>query len=325
MGLKNVPSYSISSANLMEECPRRYWYAKYGSWGGWEKRATDHQRAVYLAKNTTGLFMYAGTIVHGIAERICRRALGGALQDIRANRERFLRHAESVVDQQIGKAVSESLSGEWEQKPKDNVHFQEHMFGEELDTKFMRERCMTSVNALLGKDDDWPEGRNYFFDVVGSRQIQETEKLVHTDNLPLRVYSATDLTTYDPQNKVTWVWDWKTGKPNEKHETQAMLYTTVEHLRGAQKPASRIVYLTKKISIDTRIPDVQKDLQTVRDMVSAFATNLAGRLVEGDLKQNKAIEEAFPATTDTSVCDGCEFRLICDKDGTRPKAAVVES
>ena len=45
--LENEFSWSISRARTFKDCPRKYWFHYYGSWGGWEPDADPEARELY--------------------------------------------------------------------------------------------------------------------------------------------------------------------------------------------------------------------------------------------------------------------------------------
>ncbi len=73
--LENELSWSVSRDQLFKQCHRAYYYNYYGSWGGWERDASEETRKLYILKNIRTLAMWAGTIVHEvIAEALNRYA-----------------------------------------------------------------------------------------------------------------------------------------------------------------------------------------------------------------------------------------------------------
>ena len=53
--LVNEFSWSHSRDRLFSECQLKYYYHYYGSWGGWEKNASERIRKLYVLKNLTNL------------------------------------------------------------------------------------------------------------------------------------------------------------------------------------------------------------------------------------------------------------------------------
>src|SRR5262245_39407157 len=67
--LENEFSWSKSRDGVFLECPRRYWFQYYGSWGGWEIGADPRTREIYVLKQVKSRQMWAGERVHAAIER----------------------------------------------------------------------------------------------------------------------------------------------------------------------------------------------------------------------------------------------------------------
>jgi len=68
--LENTFSWSFSRSRTFADCPRKYWYHYYGSWGGWDRDALEQARELYRLKNISGLHLIAGDVVHRAIERL---------------------------------------------------------------------------------------------------------------------------------------------------------------------------------------------------------------------------------------------------------------
>ena len=75
---ENVFSWSFSRARTFEDCPRKYWFHYYGSWGGWNADADPRARELYKLKNLTNLHLLAGDVVHRALERSLQALRRGA-------------------------------------------------------------------------------------------------------------------------------------------------------------------------------------------------------------------------------------------------------
>ena len=59
--ITNDLSWSVSRAALFQTCQRAYYFHYYGSWGGWDKNASDLCRTLYMLKQMKTLAMWAST------------------------------------------------------------------------------------------------------------------------------------------------------------------------------------------------------------------------------------------------------------------------
>ena len=66
--LENVFSWSKSRAEEFDECKRKYYYARYLSWGGWEAAAPAQVRLAYILKNLKNRWAWKGEVVHHVIE-----------------------------------------------------------------------------------------------------------------------------------------------------------------------------------------------------------------------------------------------------------------
>ena len=62
--LKNEFSWSKSREDCFRRCPRQYFFTYYGSWGGWDKRAPERTRAIYIYKQLQSRQQWIGATVH---------------------------------------------------------------------------------------------------------------------------------------------------------------------------------------------------------------------------------------------------------------------
>jgi len=98
--LKNEFSWSSSRDATFRECPRRYYFRYYGSWGGWSVSADPRTRKLYVLKQLRTRQMWAGAAVH---ERI-----KASLRDIRRGGEPM--PAEDAVEAALSAMRTEYLA-----------------------------------------------------------------------------------------------------------------------------------------------------------------------------------------------------------------------
>jgi len=75
--LKSELSWSISRANLLRDCARRYYYHYYLSWEGWKPEGPPARRKAYTLKLMLNLDMLAGQIVHEVIRELFDRQREG--------------------------------------------------------------------------------------------------------------------------------------------------------------------------------------------------------------------------------------------------------
>ena len=63
--LKNIFSWSFSAGEDFDQCRRRHYWKKYGSWGGWDASASPEIKKAYLLKNMNNCILTnAENIIH---------------------------------------------------------------------------------------------------------------------------------------------------------------------------------------------------------------------------------------------------------------------
>src|SRR5262245_5696181 len=75
--LQNEFSWSLSRDRVFRDCARKYYYAHYGMWGGWDRRADARTREIYVLKNLKTRQMWAGIVVHDAVRRSIRLLRNG--------------------------------------------------------------------------------------------------------------------------------------------------------------------------------------------------------------------------------------------------------
>src|SRR5512146_2297450 len=80
--LQNEFSWSKSRHEKFVECRRAYYYAYYGSWGGWEAAPGSPVRELYVLKKLSSRWQWAGSVVHDALKQMLSRARGGQVRDL---------------------------------------------------------------------------------------------------------------------------------------------------------------------------------------------------------------------------------------------------
>ncbi|MHC4550618.1 MAG: PD-(D/E)XK nuclease family protein [Planctomycetota bacterium] len=295
--LENEFSWSLSRDRTFQDCPRKYWFHYYGSWGGWEADAPAEARELYLLKNITNLHLIAGDTVHRAIERTLQNFARGTVADV-----------EQVVawcKAEMQRSFCESREEVWRQKPKAFTRLFEHHYGPPPP----RELLMR-IAQKVGKS-----VRN-FYGSASFRLIRETDP---SEWLPMetldsfefegtKVYAVPDFACRHRGEVL--LFDWKTGRPDERNQDQVVLYALFvaakwgvdpDRVRGAP------VYLLKDGDFESRAV-TPEDRERIAAMVRGSIRSMTERLA--DLAANEARREDFAATPG-HVCRRCNFRGAC--------------
>jgi hypothetical protein len=295
--LENEFSWSLSRSRTFRDCPLRYWFHYYGSWGGWETDAPAEARELYLLKNITNLHLIAGDTVHRAIEFTLQNLAQGTISE-----------AEKVVawcKTEMQRGFCESREGVWQQKPKAFTRLFEHHYGPPP-SRDLLVRIAGKVGTSV---------RN-FYSSAAFAVIRETdpgewlpmETLDTFDFEGTKVYAVPDFACRHRGEVL--LFDWKTGRPDKRNRDQVVLYTLFAAAKWGVDPdcvRGAPVYLLNGGDFDPQ-PVALEDRDRVGGDVRSSIREMRERLV--DPAANTARREDFEATPG-HVCRSCNFRGAC--------------
>lgn len=309
--LKNAFSLSDSTMNTFKECPRKYWFARFGSWGGWEKNADARTKEIYRLKKLGGLYFWTGNRVH---ERI--KAI---LQHLVETGEVLPENAQAdFLLNQLREDYRVSVKqGQGAPYAKDVLHLLEHddpsvagVSDEKIKEVVMRAvQCVRGfyqshvLQRLLGLT---PEARK----IALVRKDDKLESLVvNVGGHDVDVFVTLDvLHTHAGLHFIT---DWKTGKPSDKYADQLGLYAMfIMQKLGAELGKIRVlpVYLAYTPEDDAYMTPTQEHIDQALDRIQSIGGQIVARS-SADLET--AEEDAFEAAPSRWKCKGCPYRRVC--------------
>jgi len=295
--LENTFSWSFSRSRTFGDCPRKYWYHYYGSWGGWDPGAPAEARELYRLKNITGLHLIAGDVVH--------RAIERALHDWARGLEPDAEKVVAWCKGEMQKGMKESQQEMWRESPKRYTRLFEHHYGPPP-TRATLQKIANKVGTSV---------RN-FFTSRSFALIRETDPdawlpMETLDSFTFegtKVYAVPDFAAKH-ENRVM-ILDWKTGRPDPKNKDQVVLYALFAAAKWDADPGAVLgapVYLLE--GGDFRPEPVSPE---ARERVASFMREsiaaMKSRLDDPDA--NVARKEAFEATPGRP-CRSCNFRGVC--------------
>jgi hypothetical protein len=295
--LENEFSWSLSRARTFEECPLKYWFHYYGSWGGWEPDAPAEARELYLLKNVTNLHLIAGDTVH----RAIQRALEDHARGQTTDPEKLVLWCKAEMQ----RAFVESREEAWRERPKQCARLFEHHYGPKPPRDFL-----VRIARKIG------DSVRCFFRSKAFALIRETdpaewlpmETLDTFDFEGTKVYAVPDFACRH-RGEVLLL-DWKTGQPDDRNDDQVVLYALFAAARWGADP-DRVrgapVYLANGGEYDPR-PVSAEDRARVAERVRRSIAAMRERLE--DPATNAADRAAFPASPG-HPCRSCNFRGVC--------------
>lgn len=303
--LTNELSWSRSRAGILSDCPRRYWFSYYGSWGGWSADAPERTREIYMLKQLSTRWMWVGSIVHEAIERVLGELRAGRPVDPAVL-------AEQLVDGMRAEFRA-SRAGAYRSSPKKVRGLFEHEYGVAVSPDQWREiadlarRCLATFFQL-----PYPAE----FAALPESDWLPVEELASFELDGVRVIVKPDAALRRPDGIVE-ILDWKTGRATSRgpDPIQLACYALFAIERGwADSPEG---VATAEVGLATgqvhRREVTAAMLDEVRGKIRASIAEM--RALLDDPERNLATEERFP-TRPSRGCGQCNFRRLCPDGGT---------
>ena len=299
--LKNEFSWSKSRDDAFRRCPRQYYYAYYGFWGGWEKRADPRVRTLYVLKNLVGRAMWAGQVVHKcihwILDTLRRDGAAPALEDAVRNTLR-----------RMNKDFQDSGEGLYWDDPKRIVGLREHEYEEDVDDDEWQRVMEHAANCVT---------RFYESEVFSLLSKDSTDRWLALESLSsfrledVKVYVQPDFARKTDDGLT--IYDWKTGKadkPSTREQLACYAFYATKQWSAAPTDVTTAelnlgtgTLIERKMTAD----DLKAAETTIRDSIQGM------RALLDDVPTNLATEDHFPLATDEKPCRLCNFRCLCPR------------
>jgi len=296
---RNEFSWSLTRDAVFRECPRKYYYAYYGSWGGWEPEAPERTRELYVLGKLKSRSLWVGEVVHSCIaqslQNLARRIPVLPLEQIR-----------EITRKRMRTDFRDSRSGRYRMDPSRYCGLFEHEYGLEVSDQEWRE-VAEQVDRCL---------ENFYrsevfrsFREMDPQGILEVERFSQFDfeGVPLRI--RLDAVCREDDRIV--VWDWKSGRrgsPGESLQMACYIAYAMKNYRVApeQIEGRRFELLHPSLHRQRMTPGALEELfsyirGSIRDMQG---------LLE-DPERNLAREERFAKVERRSICLRCNFLKVC--------------
>jgi CRISPR/Cas system-associated exonuclease Cas4 (RecB family) len=310
--LVNVFSYSHSRGDLFRSCPRRYWFVRYGSWGGWNRDADPVTREIYRLTKLSNRYLWTGHHVHETVRELIETLLSGlplpSSEKVKGDLLSIFRteFARSKKDRSGEKPVRKGFFGLLE-------HDSRAFSIPDSEWKPTVDRALESVDGFYRS---WvlPEiealGRESFLD--RDEELRTGTLSVDGRNVP--VHLKIDLAYRNDRGLVN-VLDWKTGKPggSSAHDRQLGLYAwyfekerdvPLDSLRLgpvylAYRPERPELFRVTREEVMALIEETRETIRAILDCVD-------------DPDRGVARSERFPVTLKPYICRDCPFAPFCE-------------
>ncbi len=301
--LQNEFSWSKSRHEKFEGCRRAYYYAYYGSWGGWEAKPGSPVRELYVLKKLSSRWQWAGSTVHEALKQMLARARATGefrpLDDLlRRTHERARAQWASSREKSYWREASR-IAGLVEHE------YAEPIPGEEW-KRVWEEVVEGSLRGFYGSET---------FDRV--RRIPP-ERWLSVDELDswifegVKVWVAIDFAYRDDAGKVH-VLDWKTGRGRDVDRTQVGVYALYAQGKWGLAPDDVVAGLVYLADAGEHVP-VAVDPAALEACQGEMRRSIAAmRATLDDPARNVASLERFPQLGDRDPCRRCPFRRPCGR------------
>ena len=306
--LQNEFSWSKSRHEKFAECRRAYYFAYYGSWGGWEAAPGSRTRELYVLKKLSSRWQWAGSIVHTTLKGVLQRARGtGELPRLEDVLERTRRRAR-------GEWAGSREKSYWRESSK-IVGLVEHEYGDAVpddDWKRLYETVVDgSVRAFYASETldrirSTPRDRWLTVDELDAWDFEGT-----------KIWVAIDFAYRDEQGRVH-VLDWKTGQARGVDHTQVGIYALYAQRKWGvpvDGVLGGLVYLVgsgdakggERVSVAADPAALETCQAEMRASIAEMRSTLA------DPARNVAVIDAFPQLPARDACRRCPFRRPCGR------------
>ena len=301
--LTNDLVWSHSRARLFAECKRAYWFAYYGSWGGWKGDAPKEVQQAYVQKKLTSIAMWTGSRVHGAAELVLKRVIEGyevpTVEEVVA-----------TTNAEVKRDVRRSADGTWLERPARNVGFREHYYAEmvpEAAFDAARVEIERQVRSLC-------ENKVFRRLLAVPGRILEVERLQKFRVGDVDVWATLDLLVDDGKGGAVVI-DWKTGAAHDDGDIASQLgvyglYAVLAH--GYAEDRVQAMHVNIRFDTVTKHAVGPAEMRAAEIEMKSSMGEMRAMLA--DVPGNIANKDDFPPLLEGSArCRTCSVRGVCGR------------
>lgn len=331
--LKNTVRFSASREATLDECERKFYYAVYLAHGGWwsrDRRPEPRRAEAYQLCHLTTEVDLVGTLVHSFAEWALNQARrDGDFLRRWGGREGIRDYMVNTADIKITEMLAQARSDVYG-NPKEWTQLLSIKLGKQTNETWLRARVRSRLEALMAPDALWNNGNKPRINLL-MRALAHHEGIVHVDELirwttpisgfPVESFLKHDLVMRNDRDPSACVIiDWMIGCVKDDEEDPLDFYAAWAINNGWKRVDIALVTPSEGVTeVLWMTPDLAESANRAKFRMMSFIDKLRERLVDGDLEKNEPIEDRFVPTTDKIKCRRCQFQLLCERDGTKPK------
>lgn len=300
--LANDFSWSHSRHELFQACLKRYYFAYYASWGGWEEASPARVRELYRLKRLATRNQWAGHHAHQAIEFLLKNARRDASGALAAS-------AEARQIERMRREFRDSRAGAYRADPVHIPGLFEHEY--QLDVpaeewKSTVDRVALAIRNFLASD-LWRE-----LQPLPEEAFLAVERRSHFLLDGLKVFAVPDLVLR--RNGHVILYDWKTGvAPLAQHRTQLGIYALLatDRWTAAPEEIEAIVY-NPVLGLCESFAYSADELETLRDFIRDSADEMLFPLEKPEAN-DAGDGENFDCAESEEPCKTCPFLRACPR------------
>ena len=300
--LANEFSWSHSRHESFQACLKRYYFAYYASWGGWDENAPARARELYRLKRLSTRQQWAGHHAHQAIEFLLKNARRDPTGEIAAS-------AEPRQIEQMRREFRDSRAGAYRADPVHVPGLFEHEYQLDVSAEEWKatvDRVARAIRQFLASE-LWREIQGLPDDA-----FLAVERRAHFLLDGLKIFAVPDLVVRRGGQVV--IYDWKTGgSALAEHRTQLGVYALLALDRWTAAPGE-IEAIAYHPVLDQRetFAFSAGDLETLREFIRDSADEMLFPLANPET--NDAGDGTdFDCAADEAPCKTCPFLRACPR------------
>lgn len=309
--IKSYPekSWSTSRMKSIKSCLREYYYSYYGYYRGWDYEASEDRKITWRLKKLTNIWIAFGDVIHEGIKAVIKYKINN--KDNEIDIDKFKEFIRKRLNNIVFKSSRRDSKFKWDEYPSGEM-LQEYYYEGKLDKEDIdeiKERIEQCVENFF-------ESKT-FLDIKQGNYSNILEVDEKTFNYILidkvKIFAIIDMLYIDNYGNCIIV-DWKTGKYDEDHEEQLLVYSLyvmekykipVENIRG------RIEYLLTGENVEFNVTN--EDIEAIRLRVRQEINVIDAMLCDKEL--NKPHDKSMFIMTDQNYkCKRCKYKRLCEEE-----------
>jgi CRISPR/Cas system-associated exonuclease Cas4 (RecB family) len=284
------------------ECPRKYYFNYYGSWGGWEVDAPERIRELYVLKQLKNRSVWAGQVVHDCI----KRSLDNLSRGIPVLP---LPEIQSITRDRMRQDFRNSKGKLYRANPKNTCGLIEHEYDHEVPDEKWKE---TADHVELCLDNFYRSDVYDGLSRIDRNDFLEIERFSSFDLDGVEVVIKLDCATRE--RDLIAVWDWKTGRSEQTGLSFQMACYAYYASNVFRIPVGHVV--TRRFELySNHLHEETVSEGSLEELLTYIRGSIKDLLsLLDDPRNNVAKEDSFSKVEKKQICGRCNFLRVCRPD-----------